>query len=461
LKSRGLTHFLIVAVTLCGMIFLHACSTKKNTFTRRAFHNVNTHYNVYWNGNESFKQGVEELQKSARENYNRILPVFNFGTADEAKKVSNRMDRAIEKATIGIRRHSMVFKNKEYNKWIDDCFMLIGKSQFYKQDYNSARRTFEHIMSEYPGQPVYYDALLWIIQSNIQQKHYDEAIVRLEELDALISKETVPFRVRRMLPLVYADYYLKINNLNGAENALKQGIELNTSGRTRARLNFILAQIYQQQKDYARATEHYTKVLKGPSSFEMAFNARINMARSFDIYGGNKAGLEKELHKMLKDSKAVFKNWTLAAAAYNAGEGRIMKELNRQKVDNYYDLFLNAETSRYIYRILALKLLYEHPTEFGFYLRYKDQYPPIPTYKVAVDSTVNDLVAFAQQHQINYRILKDFNPWLLKDKLTVEAGRKYTFLIPKPGFINYDSLVSEISDGERIFNDTVNAVAPN
>lgn len=165
--------------------------------------------------------------------------------------------------------------------------------------------------------------------------------------------------------------------------------------------------------------------------------------------------------KMLKDSKAVFKNWTLAAAAYNAGEGRIMKELNRQKVDNYYDLFLNAETSRYIYRILALKLLYEHPTEFGFYLRYKDQYPPIPTYKVALDSTVNDLVAFAQQHQINYRILKDFNPWLLKDKLTVEAGRKYTFLIPKPGFINYDSLVSEISDGERIFNDTVNAVAPN
>jgi hypothetical protein len=126
-------------------------------------------------------------------------------------------------------------------------------------------------------------------------------------------------------------------------------------------------------------------------------------------------------------------------------------------VDNYYDLFLNAETSRYVYRILALKLLYEHPTEFGFYLRKKDQYPPIPTYQVTVDSTIKDLIAFAGFHKINYRILKEFNPWLLKDKLSNSDGRKYTFLIPKPGYEAYDSLVSRIKDGEMIFNDTITA----
>ncbi|HPT13819.1 MAG TPA: lytic transglycosylase domain-containing protein [Bacteroidales bacterium] len=161
--------------------------------------------------------------------------------------------------------------------------------------------------------------------------------------------------------------------------------------------------------------------------------------------------------KMLKDTKAIFKNWTLAAAAYNAGEGKILKELNRQKVDNYYDLYLSAETSRYIYRLLALKLLYEHPTEFGFYLRKKDQYPPIPTYQVKVDSTIKDLIAFAGYHKINYRILKEFNPWLLKDKLSNTTGKAYTFLIPKPGYEVYDSLVSEIPEGEMIFNDTITA----
>ncbi|HPT02425.1 MAG TPA: lytic transglycosylase domain-containing protein [Bacteroidales bacterium] len=159
--------------------------------------------------------------------------------------------------------------------------------------------------------------------------------------------------------------------------------------------------------------------------------------------------------KMLKDSKATFKNWTLAAAAYNAGESKIMKELERQKVDNYYDLFLNSETSRYIYRLLAIKLLYEHPTQFGFYIRNKDQYPPIPTYRVKVDSTVSNLIDFAKHFNINYRVLKEFNPWLRKDKLTNTARKQYTFLIPKPGYRVYDSLVHSIDNGDMIFNDTI------
>jgi tetratricopeptide (TPR) repeat protein len=303
LKFIRLPRFIVFAVVLSGIALLFSCSTKKNTFTRRTYHNLTTHYNVYWNGNESFKQGVADLNSGIRENFNKILPVFNYGTPEEARKVSTRMDRAIEKATIGIRRHSMIFKSKEYNKWIDDCFMLIAKAQFYKQDYNSARRTFEQVMTEYPRQPVYYEALLWVAQCNLQQKKFEENLAKLDELDGLITKETVPFRVRKKLPLVYADYYLKVNNFGAARSALQQGIELNTSGKTRVRLNYILAQIYQQEKNYSMATEYFTKVTRGPASFEMAFNARINMAKSFDVYGGNKAGLEKELRKMLKDSK--------------------------------------------------------------------------------------------------------------------------------------------------------------
>jgi len=159
--------------------------------------------------------------------------------------------------------------------------------------------------------------------------------------------------------------------------------------------------------------------------------------------------------KLLKHSYDLLGSWALAAAAYNAGEGGISRTVGKQKTNSYYDLYLNQETSRYLYRILALKLLYEHPTEFGYYLRNKDLYPPIPYHQVSIDSTVNDLNAFALKSGINYRILKEFNPWLRMDKLTVKPGKKYVLNIPSRGYDNYQSLMQEIREPDRIFNDTL------
>ncbi len=161
--------------------------------------------------------------------------------------------------------------------------------------------------------------------------------------------------------------------------------------------------------------------------------------------------------KLLQHSYSLFENWTLSAAAYNAGENRIQKEMAGQKSGNYYDLYLNTETSRYIFRILALKLLYEHPTEFGYYIRQKDLYPPIPTYTVTIDTTVPDLVALAKKLDVNYRVFKEFNPWLRKDKLTVATGKKYTLTLPVKGFEDYDKLLPGVENAELIFNDTLTA----
>ena len=157
----------------------------------------------------------------------------------------------------------------------------------------------------------------------------------------------------------------------------------------------------------------------------------------------------------MKASYYKYNNWTLAAAAYNAGDGRIDKELKRQKVTNFYDLYLNAETSRYLYRILALKLLYETPTKYGFYLRKKDLYPDIPTYTVKVDSSIGNLIDFALKHKVNYRILKEFNPWLRQDKLTNPAHKTYTFTFPKEGYIDYAMLLKDDAESNDIFNDSV------
>ncbi|MEI6749387.1 MAG: lytic transglycosylase domain-containing protein [Bacteroidales bacterium] len=158
--------------------------------------------------------------------------------------------------------------------------------------------------------------------------------------------------------------------------------------------------------------------------------------------------------RILKTSFKTYGNWTLAAAAYNAGEGRISKELGRQKVKTFYDLYMNNETSRYLFRILALKILYENPTQYGYYLRKKDLYPYIPTYTVAVDSSITNLVDFALYHKLNYKILKEFNPWLRKDKLLNPSHKKYIITFPKEGYTNYTMLLNDIKDAAAIFNDS-------
>jgi membrane-bound lytic murein transglycosylase D len=162
--------------------------------------------------------------------------------------------------------------------------------------------------------------------------------------------------------------------------------------------------------------------------------------------------------RILKTSYKTYGNWTLAAAAYNAGDGRITKELGRQKVKSFYDLYMNNETSRYLFRILALKILYENPTHYGYYLRKKDLYPFIPTYTVTVDSSVSNLVDFALHHKLNYRILKEFNPWLRKDKLSNPDRKKYLITFPKEGYTEYAMLLDDMKDPEAIFNDSTKTV---
>lgn len=157
----------------------------------------------------------------------------------------------------------------------------------------------------------------------------------------------------------------------------------------------------------------------------------------------------------LLDSYDEFKNWTLVAAAYNAGKRRIKESAEKQNVNDYYDLYLNEETSHYIFRILAIKTIIENPTQFGFYLRETDLYPPIPVKEVKVTKTIDNLYQFASDHNINYRTLKMFNPWLRTDKLPDKSGRTYFIKIPKAGYLKVDKLEKQIKDFDKIFNDTL------
>ena len=138
--------------------------------------------------------------------------------------------------------------------------------------------------------------------------------------------------------------------------------------------------------------------------------------------------------KYLLKSKQDLGSWTLAAAAYNAGNAGISRYLREQKVSNYYDLLLGEETGRYIFRIVALKEILSNPEKYGFNFREKDLYNNIPTYKVKVTSEIPDFTKFAQENGINYKILKIHNPWLREPRLNNKSGKLYEIDIPVKGY---------------------------
>lgn len=137
--------------------------------------------------------------------------------------------------------------------------------------------------------------------------------------------------------------------------------------------------------------------------------------------------------KYLLQSKRNLGSWTLAAAAYNAGNAGVSRRLKEQDVDNYYDLLLGEETGRYMFRIVALKEILKNPKTYGFNFEESDLYSNIPTFNVIVDKEVPNFTAFAQQYGINYKILKIHNPWLRETRLNNKSGKEYVIEIPEKG----------------------------
>lgn len=137
--------------------------------------------------------------------------------------------------------------------------------------------------------------------------------------------------------------------------------------------------------------------------------------------------------KYLLQSKKSLGSWTLAAAAYNAGNTGISRRLKEQDVNDYYDLLLGEETGRYMFRIVALKEILKNPKTYGFNFEDTDLYTNIPTFTVIVDKEVTDFAAFSKEYGINYKILKIHNPWLREAHLNNKSRKQYSIEIPEKG----------------------------
>jgi membrane-bound lytic murein transglycosylase D len=131
-----------------------------------------------------------------------------------------------------------------------------------------------------------------------------------------------------------------------------------------------------------------------------------------------------------------YGSWTLAAASYNSGRNAIDDQIEIQKENDYYDLLLNDETARYIFRVVAYKLIINNPEEYGFDIKSDEYYPVLKYTEVKVDSSISDFSRFAKNFGTNYKMLKFLNPWLRKPYLTNKAGKEYLIKIPEQGSRN-------------------------
>jgi tetratricopeptide (TPR) repeat protein len=321
------------------------------------YHNITSRYNVYFNGKESLNEGSIELLNGIRDNFTNVLPVFNFGTKQEAQQLNPQMDKAIQKASIAIQKHSMPFEGAEKVKWIDDSYLMIGKAYFYKQEYFSARRTFNFIIQEYGYNEIKYDAMIWLALTYNQTGEYEKTEPLLNLITADLDKGIVPYNVVKALPQVYADLYVRRENWDRAVEYINEALFYRPKRDLKTRMMFILGQIYHQSGDYYRASEWYTKVIKRSPSYDMAFQAKINLAKSYDTSTGDKKQVVKILTKMLKDDKNKdYKDqiyYALADVAMRDGDTIAAIDYLRlsvsSSVNNNYQLATSALTVADLY----------------------------------------------------------------------------------------------------------------
>lgn len=364
-----------VFVALLFVILWQGCSTQKNTWLSRNYHTVSAKYNGFFNARQSYLEGLTRLNTEHHDNFDHVLSIFRYGNEAQAQAVASNMEVAYQKASLVIRRHSMFIRGVEHNRWIDDAYFLIGRSHFFRGDYNLANLTFQYIIRMYETD-LAYESKVWLAKIGNQTGRFDQARQMLEMVQRDHDQGKLSAEGKQLFYLAYADHFAKQEKFEEAIPHLAKGVEATRNNRDRTRLTFILGQLYHNIGDYANAQRTYGRVLKMNPTFDMAFQARISMAMAFDPASGSSETIRAELNQMLRDSK----NEPYADRIYYALGQLAMRE---SKVEDAIDLYLKstqASTSGSLQKGLSFLRLGEIFFDRPDYLRASQFYDSAMTF---------------------------------------------------------------------------------
>lgn len=302
------------------LMLLFSCSRttlnlKKNTWATRTYHNTTSKYNIYFNGNEAFLEGLEKIEENNVDDFSQVLPIFEDGIHENYKSSAGEMDYAIEKANKIIQLHSIKVKppynkkkisdpeyrewrnQEEFNKMIDDAYIMMGKATFYKGEFLEAIGIFNHVALKYAGEDAWYLAHLWIARAYAEMGWLYEA----ENMINLVNDENLPYQYVKFYNIVSADFRIKRGEYQEAVPFIKSALEGKFKKDKRQRFEFILAQIYQELGQDELAYENFKSVVRSIPNYEMELYARIHMTEVMVDDDSRRA--IKKLKKMLKDPK--------------------------------------------------------------------------------------------------------------------------------------------------------------
>lgn len=294
-----------IAILLLGAATLLAasCSTQKAGWTNVTYHNTTARYNVWWNGNESLKKGVEQLENSVKDDYTRLLPVSKLGTKEQAAAANPQFDRALEKGIKGIKKHSILINGVEHVAYVPQCYLLTAYASFYKHDFTSCASTCQMMCSQFAGTEAGDEAAILLARCSSREGRWLDAESALDELATAAGKGAFAKKQKLALYLAMAECTLPQEKYKKGVQFLKMALDEHPSQAQRARIYYILGQVYQQQDKRPTATKYYEMVLKCHPGYELEFNTRLNIISCADPHHTDRAKLERLLVKMEKDKK--------------------------------------------------------------------------------------------------------------------------------------------------------------
>ena len=296
---------------------LWSCSTKKNTKASRYYHAFTSRYNIYFNGKTSFDEAFLSMQNGYKESYSDMIHMYPISAQPKEKQTTGGpFDRAIEKSNKAIKLHSIKAKppkkpgwrndpkqrawqeQEEYNPFLKKCWLLMGQAQFYNADFLQASATFSYIARHYAhDEEVVAEARLWQARSYSEMEWFYEA----EDILGKLNTNGIPRKNLNQYAAVYADYLVKNKQFEEAIPYFKTAIKAEKNRRQRARMKYLLGQIYAAEDQPGLAYQMFGEVIRANPPYELEFAARIRQTEVFT--GGNFQKVVKMLQRMAKSQK--------------------------------------------------------------------------------------------------------------------------------------------------------------
>ena len=358
------SYILIAVVALVAL--LASCSTEKNTSRSRWWHSFNARYNTYYNGSVAYIDASLEKENGNKDNFTEMIPMYTVGNKKSRELGKANYDKAIEKCEKAIKLHSITkrpewtkrrrkterdiewLSRKEYNPFLWKAWMLMGRSQFYQGAFDEAASTFSYMCRLYATQPAIYGrARAWLAKSYIEQDWLYDA----EDVIRNMQRDSIHWRAQKEWDFTYADYYIHTGDYDKAIPYLKKSIDHEMRKKQKARLCFLLGQLYAATGKNAEAYKAFKSVVRKNPPYELEFNARIAMT---EVMGASQA---KKMVGKLKRMAASDKNKDYLDQVYYAiGNIYLAQKDTMKAIRNYEKGNKKATRSGIEKGVLLLKL---------------------------------------------------------------------------------------------------------